>query len=116
MDKTLTELNAEFVAYRAETEAHRAESNRRHNEIFNRLNSFEKEIKSELDNKVSYKIFMLIFTVLSGVLGYMVYQIDTNFRLLNDLAMKTQLDVASVKASISEVQGKLEPYDIEFKH
>lgn len=52
-----------------------------------------KEIKKEIDNKVPYKTFMLIFVILSGVLGFMMI-------MINDIRTKTT-DISEKAASIT---------------
>lgn len=80
MEKTIGELSIELIA-------HKNESDRRHNELFIAM----KEIRVELENKVSHKMFMLVFVILSGVLGYMVWQIS-------DIQSKTQITAEKVSA------------------
>ncbi len=67
----------------AELTHHIQESNRRHDELWKRTREQElthdddvKELKRMIAGKVDYKTFMIVFTILTSVLGYMIWQMD----------------------------------------
>lgn len=89
--KTLAELNAEF-------QAHRKESDRRHKEIYDRMD----DVEEILDGKVSYKHFY-------WVIGLMVM-------LLIGITSYTALKTTQTSEDVAQIKGKLEPYDIQFNN
>ncbi len=92
-------------ALQTKLDAHIQESDRHYLEMTAKL----KEIGDNLSNKVSWKeftwILALLITILMGMFGWIAWQIA-------DL----QKTAESTNKNISLVQGKLEPYNIEFKN
>lgn len=71
-------------------------------------NSEMENLRTQLDNKVSYQLFYwvigILITILLAVMGYVVQQ-------NKDIAattVATQIDVSALK-------GKLDPYEIQFQ-
>lgn len=85
MEKSISELNAEISTLKAEFRGHKSESDRRHDELFEAL----KDMRIEIEEKVSYKTFMLLFAILSSILAYMMWQISDIQRTTNVTAQQT---------------------------
>jgi hypothetical protein len=80
-----------------------------------RMDSFETKFESDMakvwtaiSNSVTYKHFYwvigVLITILIAVVGFISTQIST-----------LQSDSAAIKSSVSRIDGKLEPYNIEFR-
>lgn len=86
-------------------DVHIQQSDRRHEETTRTL----KEFRTMIDAKVSYKNFTwilgLMIMILMAMFGWIAYQIG-------DL----QLTVNKTGQSVSMIQGKLDPYNVEFKN
>lgn len=81
--------------------SHIQESDRKYLELAESI----KNIRTILEQKVSYKTFMLIFSILTGVLGYMIWQMD----IIRD---KTSITAEKVSA----IETVFQSYNIEVKH
>lgn len=99
---TLATVHTEFAA-------HKTESDRRHNEMYSRIERTEAKIDGVEKSKVSYKHFTWILGVLISLLLAMFGYISTQ---INDMSK----NVSDAKTSIASVQGKLEPYNVQFKN
>lgn len=86
-------------------DAHIKISDEHYIEITNQL----KDINKELKNKVSYKEFIwiigIMILILMAMFGWIAYQIG-----------ELNLTVNSTEKSVSMIQGKLEPYNVQFKN
>lgn len=86
-------------------DAHISESNRRHDELANRINDAEKSLK----NKVSYKEFTwtlgIEIMILMAMFGWIAYEIG-----------QINLNYSNIDKNVSMIQGKLDPYNVQFKN
>ncbi len=68
-----------------------------------------KELNDGLKNKVSYKEFVwvlgIMIMILMAMFGWIAYQIG-----------EINLNSANTDKSVSMIQGKLEPYNVQFKN
>lgn len=126
MEKTIAEINAELQAQKAECLAHKNESERRHNEIFDKVLFLEEKVSEKIanleKNKVSHKQFYwIIGTLISTLITIFIYMIG----LINSihtlsyenqkLTYATQKDVAVAANDISTIKKIFENSGIEFK-
>lgn len=90
-------LTAQFEAHKQECASDKA-----------LINSSIKELRTTVDEKVSWKYFIWIFGLLVTILISLFYYISSQLNDLSKTASVTQGDVSFLK-------GKLSPYDVEFK-
>ncbi len=74
-----------------------------------------KEIRSELENRVTYKHFTwvlgILITILISLFGYIANQITDVQGVINVMSK----DVSNTNSNVSRIQGKLEPYNVYYK-
>jgi hypothetical protein len=67
-----------------------------------------KDVENKVDNRVTYDQFYwvigILMTIFIGISGYIVYQIAD-----------VQKTAQQTDKNVSSIQGKLEPYNIQFK-
>ncbi len=89
-EKTIRELNAEFLA-------HRNESDRRHNELGSKIRDVEKALESKVSYKHFYWVIGILISILISICSY------------------TAITTTQTKEDVALVKGRLEPYNIEYK-
>jgi predicted negative regulator of RcsB-dependent stress response len=92
-------------ALQTKLDAHIQESDRHYLEMTTKL----KEISDNLNTKVSYKEFTwilgILIIILMSMFGWIAWQIS-------DLQRTSE----NTNKNVSMIQGKLEPYDVQFKN
>lgn len=105
----MQELQTKLDAHIQESDRHYQEMTAKLKEVQDTINNSVKDIENALVNKVSWKEFTLILglmiTVLMAMFGWIAWQIS-------DLQRTSE----NTNKNVSMIQGKLEPYNVEFKN
>lgn len=77
---------------------------KRYKEITNQLKDINRELKSKVSHKEFVWILGIMIIILMAMFGWIAYQIG-----------EINLNSANTDKSVSMIQGKLEPYNVQFK-
>lgn len=107
-------MNIEVLATTLET--HMLETDKKIENINGEIKSLERGLTSKMSIKEFRWLFGVMLFVLTSLFSFLIWQQNEIFKEMNSGFSKNSQDITSIKEAVSKIQGKLEPYSVEFKN